>query len=257
MARLLVMAKRPSYQNPPLVEALCHFQFVPGSEWDIAIPGLLYQRIQEHYPERRQQKEIHWVVSPAAGELEKKSTADRMQFKSPDGKSLVQVGPDLLVVNALEPYPGWDTFKSLILGALSHYQEVAHPVAIRTLSLRYINRIVFPSAPVTIEDFLRFYPTVPLTLPQTFVGWALSVNIPASDEDLLRITSGSNEDNPEEVAFVLDIEFIALTGCQLDQVGKKIEQGHESVQQAFEECITDKARQVFKEEESHEHASSF
>jgi uncharacterized protein (TIGR04255 family) len=250
------MAKRRCYENPPLVEALCQFQFAPGSEWDMAIPGLLYRRVREQFPERRQQKAIQWVVSPAAGEVETTSTSDRMQFRSQDGKSLIQVGPDLLVVNALKPYPGWDAFRSMVLSTLTYYREEARPAGIKSLTLRYINRLIFPPTPVQIEDFMHFYPNVPTALPQTFVGWAQSVNVPLSQEEILRLTAGSSDEHPEENVFVLDLEFVAFRGCSLEDVGLRIDKGHEIIEDAFEECITDKARWMFKEEKSHEHAPS-
>lgn len=43
-------------KNPPLVEAVCEFQFVPESKWDWTIPGLLFEKIGKEFSERT---EVH------------------------------------------------------------------------------------------------------------------------------------------------------------------------------------------------------
>jgi uncharacterized protein (TIGR04255 family) len=47
------MGKR--YKKPPIVEALFEFQFVPGREWDLTIPGLIYKKVKRRFPNRKQQ----------------------------------------------------------------------------------------------------------------------------------------------------------------------------------------------------------
>jgi len=46
------------YKNPPIVEALCEFQFVPGQPWDITIAGMLYERIKDEFPIKQQHAEV-------------------------------------------------------------------------------------------------------------------------------------------------------------------------------------------------------
>jgi len=38
------------YTNPPILEALCEFQFVPSQPWDMTIPGFLYEKINHEFP---------------------------------------------------------------------------------------------------------------------------------------------------------------------------------------------------------------
>lgn len=44
------------YKHPPIVEALCEFQFIPSQPWDITIPGLLYDRINSEFPVKQQKR---------------------------------------------------------------------------------------------------------------------------------------------------------------------------------------------------------
>ena len=43
------MTKR--YTNPPLVEALCEFQFDPSTAWDLTLIGLIYDQLKDIFPE--------------------------------------------------------------------------------------------------------------------------------------------------------------------------------------------------------------
>ena len=248
------MAKRRSYGDPPVIEALCQFQFEAGQEWDIAIPGLVYQRVQDEFPKRRQQKGFEVLFSPDTSKV-KPLSSDRIQFLRADDSALVQLGPDLLAVNVLPPYPGWDSFKRLILGALESYSEVARPANLKSMALRYINRVRVPALRFEIDDYLRFSPRVPSELPQTFVGWGQNVSIPLGASEVLRITAGSEdaEAKATHLSFLLDIEVVALGGG-LRGVPDSIERAHEMIGTAFEKCITEKSRALFKEEVSHEHA---
>jgi uncharacterized protein (TIGR04255 family) len=242
------------YGNPPLVEALCQFQFEPVQEWDIAVPGLFYQKVQNEFPVRRQQKQFEVLLEQGKSEV-KHQAGDRIQFLRPDGKSLLQVGPDLLIVNVLQPYPGWASFRILIATALDHYYEVAHPVSIKSLVLRYINRIDIPGRAFQIEEYLHFSPRVPDALPQTFVAWTASVAVPYSERELLRLSAGSSGDQERgHVGFVLDIEFVTLRLQPEEITSAQIDRAHEMIETAFEECITGKAREMFREEVPHEHA---
>ena len=85
------------YKNPPIVEALCEFRFDPDSPWDLAMPGLVYERVRDTFPKRRQAKQFAVEVSAGQKGVEQHvRTTDRMQFLREDEKALVQVGPHLL-----------------------------------------------------------------------------------------------------------------------------------------------------------------
>lgn len=40
---------RRKYKNPPIVEALCEFRFVPSDEWNLTVPGLIFQELKHVY----------------------------------------------------------------------------------------------------------------------------------------------------------------------------------------------------------------
>ena len=42
------------YKNPPVIEVVSEIRFSPDSEWDITIPGMLYEKIRGTFPIKEQ-----------------------------------------------------------------------------------------------------------------------------------------------------------------------------------------------------------
>lgn len=144
------------YSNPPIVEALCEFQFVPGQPWDMTIPGLLYEKIKSEFPVKQLQMGFGIGLQPKEESLQQiVEMSQRMQFLRSDKTALVQVGPDFLTINHLKPYPTWEEFKPLIIGNLKIYQEVAKPKGFKRIGLRYINKIDFDQHPIELTDYFN------------------------------------------------------------------------------------------------------
>lgn len=247
--------KRRIYKDPPLIEALCEFQFVPDQPWDWTIPGLFYREVDSEFPIRRQSNPFQVEVS-AGTEISFApnviSNAERMQFVRQDGGALIQIGPNTLAVNHLKPYSSWENFKQMIGRALNVYRKVASPQAISRIGLRYINRLEFPGLQsVDIESFLLAAPAVPSVVPQVFSSWMQRVEIPFEEANgLLALQSSSlREEGQQNVAFLLDLDFISLRAelVTLDSAMNWVERAHDEVEKTFEACITDEARQLLGE----------
>ncbi len=241
------------YENPPVIEAICEFRFKAGQEWDWTIPGLIYDKVKKDFPKKRQQGSFQFQFQVDAQQKAEASQGgiSRMQFLHENDDALLQVGPDLLVINQLKPYPTWKVYKEMILKALDVYRQIAQPNAFIRIGLRYINRIDVPKSQAQIEDYLLAIPQVPEPIPQLFATWVQRVEIPFEDTNgLLALQSGSiQQPQHKELAFLLDLDFSTLRAesVTLDSALVWIEQAHDRVEQAFEASITDKTRELFKE----------
>jgi uncharacterized protein (TIGR04255 family) len=71
-------------------------------------------------------------------------------FFTEDRKMLVQVGPRLLTVNALKPYPHWEGFKPRIEMAWKSLQATIEVQGLERIGLRYINHIELPAQGVEL-----------------------------------------------------------------------------------------------------------
>ena len=241
------------YKNPPIVEALCEFQFIPGQPWDMTIPGILYEKIKEEFPEKQQPMGFGIGFQPKEGRIEQKiEMTQRMQFLRSDKTALVQVGPDLLVTNHLKPYPTWDIFKPLILRNLEIYREIANPKGFKRIGLRYINKIDFTAKSIELSEYFNYYPFIPTDLPQMHEAFNVRVEIPyeGGHDRLLLTLARAMPQKPDILSIMLDLDYIMAIpeGLSFDQASDWIEKAHTTVENAFESCITEKSKSLFEEE---------
>ena len=242
------------YTKPPIVEALCAFQFIPSEPWDMTIAGLLYERIQLDFPIREQRAGLRVGVHTEEDVIEQRIDVPvRMRFLRSDKSALVQVAPDRLIINHLKPYPAWKPFKSLVIANLQEYQEVAKPKALQTIGLRYINEIQFDASRIELPDYFSYYPYIPPDLPQDHGPFNICVHFPSKDvpEQLTLILRNMPPEEAGVLSIVLDINY-AASGAEAISLGTAsewIEVAHTKVEDAFEGCIPDACRSLFEEEQ--------
>jgi len=238
--------------NYPIIEALCEFQFNPGQPWDMTIPGLIYERIKGEFSVKKQQMGFGIALQPKKGEFEQKiEMAPKIQFCRPDESALIQVGPNLLVVNHLKPYPKWGVFKPLILSNLSIYNEIANPINFKKILLRYINKFEFPGKSIELSDFFNFYPLIPQKLPQAHGPFNVRVEFNYKDgrDRLLLELTAVPSDQPDTICIIFDLFYILFMpdNFKINQASDWIETAHEEINAAFNASITEKCKTIFKD----------
>ncbi len=245
------------YANPPLVEAICEFQFLPGSPWDATVLGLVYERVKGEFPQKAQLPPPLFNLTIGASPQAGAAPASRMQFRRADNSALLQVGPDSLTVNHLSPYGGWPRFLAMIESALSAYREVAAPQGLKRLALRYINRICVPAALVNaqgvpLSDYVLTYPNVPGQESAVFSQWAQRVEILGEGAPRLVLQSGTAQSSQEfPIVILLDLEVSPADGqtVLLTEAANWLVQAHTRVEVMFEACLGPKARALFESSE--------
>lgn len=237
------------YNNAPIVEALVEFRF--GSEqWDWTIPGLVYERVRKDFPEKRQQNVLEVEMRAEASEIAHniKGGTARMQFYNKEQTSLIQLGPDLLTVNFLKPYPTWSQFQEVLWRIFDVYLEEAEPESVKRIGVRYINRIEIPEKHPVFQDYFRVFPTIPVV--DGISDFLMQVQIPFWDDGgILRLIMGSDPNQDSETSsFILDLDFFTSEPIvSIDQVQAWTEKAHSQIERIFESCITDQARELFDE----------
>ena len=242
-----------TYANPPLIEAICDFHFIPSQPWDWTVFGLVYDRIKGGFPDKVQPPSpmLNVSIGPSLGGPV--LGAARMQFRREDGSALVQVGPDNLTVNHLTPYSGWPQYRDMIASVLAVYREVAAPQGLHRLALRYVNRINIPVElmgvrGVEIGDYMLAQPSVPDLVPQVFSSWAQRVETFFNDANMALVLQSGTGPGSEEfpVSFLLDLTMSPpLQPVVLDDALTWLDQAHMNIESVFEECLGPKARELF------------
>ncbi len=239
------------YANPPVVEAVCELRLTPDTPWDMTIPGLIYERLKDTFPNREQRliQEIELTQGPE-GFQQQIRTSERILFFTKDRKVFVQLGPRLLAINCLKPYPTWEKFKSQIKKAFENLNEVTEVRGLQRLGLRYINQMVIPASPTELKDYFQFHLFLGPELPRNMVNFIAGCEFAYNDKDRCRVqlmptASGGSEG----LTLILDIDYFLAQpkGIEPEQAMEWIEEAHSKVEEIFEGCITDRLREIFGE----------
>ena len=241
------------YKNPPLVEAVCELRLTPETQWDLTIPGLLYEKLKSEFPIKEQKMIQEVKINEGPNGLQQQIiTSDRLLFFTKDRKMLIQVSSRLLIINVLKPYPHWEDFKSRIELAWQSLQEVVNVQGLDHIELRYINNIELNEQNVKIDEYFEFYPFIGKKLPKQTISFIVDAELPfANGRDIGRITLTRNIYSKVEnkMVFILDLGYFLAKKSEVPMSGvlNWIEEAHSYVEEIFEGCITDKLRALFKE----------
>ena len=241
------------YKKPPLIEALCEFQFAEG-DWDWTIPGLVYQQIEAQFPTKRQASTVEFEVQADPDQVSQRLRGGpgRMQFVRADETALVQVGPHLLVINQLHPYPRWSGFKPLVLDTFEIYRAIAKPAGFERIGLRFINHIRLPGTEVELSTYFNFGPRLPEPVDSNPIR-SLFLRVDLAQEPhlghLVMTLATAPNGGDDGSAWILDLDFATMPVQELalDAVGDWVEQAHDRIETAFEACLTDHLREIFEE----------
>lgn len=238
------------YDNPPIIEAVCEFRFEPQEAWDLAVPGLIFEKLRDRFPKRRPGRTFETIVQPSPKGLQQQLTQrDFLQFLTEDEKMLVEVGQHTLRVVHFRPYSSWATFLPVIHEALSAYKNVVTPSGYARVGLRYVNQIDIPGTHIELESYFDVYPYVGERLPQNFYSFILGTESPYEDgTNILRlqITTGSFN-RKDIIPIMLDLDhFLGKTGqLAFGEETAWLNKAHDRIEMVFEGSIKDPIRELF------------
>jgi uncharacterized protein (TIGR04255 family) len=238
------------YREPPISEVVCEFRLPASSPWDLAVPGLLYERVRKEFPARRESTAVLNLKSQAGEETQIAAPSEQVRFYTEDEKTFVRVAPRMVGIHRLAPYESWEEFRPKIELVFGGLLDAVDTPAFARIGLRYINRISIPEKRIDIHEWFGFRPELDDPLPQDLRGFLVGVVLSFEDDrDQARVQLGDavSEQSDEESTFLLDIDY-ALR--QPDRVRPPetmswLEQAHERVEELFEGCIKDRLRQRF------------
>ncbi|MCS7178065.1 MAG: TIGR04255 family protein [Anaerolineae bacterium] len=240
------------YQRPPVVEAVCQFVLSSDTPWDVTIPGLFYEKLIDEFP-HRETRVFRGVGVRVPSEQEQPAFflgAEPILVLSSESRTmLVQLGPRILTVNALKPYPTWAVFRSKIEKAWSNLRAVVEVEGLEFVGLRYINQINISEFPQRLEDCFeirpRFGPLPASHILAFIVGGLISLN---EGRDRCRVQLNNVLEDPTTV--VLDIEYSLAQSKSLapEWIIDWLEEAHSKIEEIFEGSITDHLRAMFEPE---------
>lgn len=240
-----------TYENPPIIEAICEIQFPQGTSWDLTMPGYIHSKLEKDFPNKREQKGLELTWEAQAEMIEHSIRAsDRLIFASEDERTLVQIGKGMVAVHRLQPYESWENFYPQIEQGMKAYFDIVKPDRIKSASLRFINQIKFDTNIVEVKEYFNFYPFIGRSLPQDYYSFITGIRVPyESGRDALKIVINAEETNEKESLLLkLDLEYFLRVPEELkiESFFDWVNEAHNRVESSFEGCITDKLREKFE-----------
>lgn len=232
------------------------FRFAGGEPWDWTVPGRLYNLIQGEFPLRRDESR---TTKEAEETEESEDTADfededvrilepkPIRFHSQDERRNVLVGPNVLSINHLKPYSGWEVLKADIQQVLDCYWKEAKPGAIKGMALTYINSFPLPQVSMHYDEFLNVHPTLPIgrrDLP--WVNWFQSVDIRKKElNSILSIMAGTEvQDSKLHLFLNLSMAHYREIALTKDEVDGWLESAHLEIETTLRDSLTDLSKQT-------------
>jgi len=231
------------YPRPTVAEALCelHFTLPEGREWNQGWFGDLFKRVENEFPhmEPQQGVEIGAIVGPDALIPHVRQLGLRMTYKHGQRPHLVQLAPNLLTVNELSTYPGWDTFVTDIHAAWDHVREVVEPATLSRVGLRYINRIPRDDPQEPVAEWLAesgYYPDRVREQHSRFYS-RIEIALEEGLRLIVIVAEGKEEDGRP---ILLDIDTIleATLSTEWSAVEPEIDRLHEHIWDVFHTART-------------------
>lgn len=211
-------------RNAPIVEMVLDIDCDLGPHFDVVTAAAAIRpRFAQRYPiETKQYAENYLIeqseqgtqISPSAREVQS------VRFHSHDRTQLVQVRASGYSFNRLAPYEGFDALRAEVTDTWTHYRGVVAPLAIRRVSLRYINRIVIPHENRRL-DLKQYFRTGPRLPTQGLVSTGFLLQNRAVDSttghDVVTVLASEGDLGASPFAFILDVTVSASVVMPTDE----------------------------------------
>jgi uncharacterized protein (TIGR04255 family) len=155
-------------KNPPIVEAVLDIDCdLPPNKQLAKLEQTAQEQFTDHYPKPRKMYVLQHKFEAKPDGTSNVSVMNEgvrsLQFLKDDEKQLVQVRTQGFSFNRLAPYSSLDDYLPEIERTWRLYVKLAEPVQVRTIRLRYINRILIPltKGSIELEAYFKTGPRLP------------------------------------------------------------------------------------------------
>ena len=217
--------EHPTYPNPTINEALCeiHFRLPQGVDWKPSMFGDFFNRVQSRFPELEPAARVgvQLQMRPDGVGQRVLPPQQRMRYKEPSGKLLLQLSSKVLSVNVLAKYPGWAQMSENILWAWRHAIELIKPEAIARIGLRYINFIERTRPDQTPGDWFAPSDYIPKSVLSSLPGFLSRLEI-HTDECNRRIITLAEASSPDQDTTVLVLDIDCMVEKEIEIHGESV-----------------------------------
>jgi uncharacterized protein (TIGR04255 family) len=248
------MQTTPVFRNAPVVEALLDIRADLPPSTTLPVLASFHDHISAEYPARGEKHEWSGGLKVSAGAAEiippTGGTAGYL-FKSADSKQIVQARLDGFTFNKLKPYKDWETFSQEATRLWELYRQIAKPMQVTRLALRYINKIELPITEGELKDYLHTVPELAPGLTYGLAGFFMRLLIPNPRTQAVAIVTEANGETlppNNELHIILDIDtYRQMTWQPTDpQIWVVMNQLREFKNEIFLKSTTARCQEFFK-----------
>lgn len=248
------MKSHRQYKKAPIIEALIDLRVEFSSEVTLSTLREVQSSVESDYPisEEITLAQTQFQVGSSVTATASQSTVG-YRFCSIDRKRILQAQLDGFTFSQLEPYENWKSLRDEARRLWRVYSAVTQASVVQRVAVRYINRLDLPFDSSGLLDFKDYLRTVPEVSPDLFQGlkdYVMQLQIPQEDLEALLVLNEAMlpSANQDIVSVLLDIDLFSSVEMlsDSDELWNLLEKFRERKNEAFNACITDKAKELFK-----------
>lgn len=242
-------------KHPPIVEAVVDFDCDMPVNFDLAsLQETLAGALSSTYPQKQliHQVGFKFQVNPTNPSSTAEQALDALRFRNEEGNQIVQYRRTGFSFNRISPYTSFDDHLLEIKERWMQFVELAKPVVLRTLRLRYINSLNIPIVSGEV-DIVRYLNGAAVLQGNGIASGEYLLQLNVTDESKLLegvVVSNLQASSGSHVPVVIDIAVQRGLDCELDDMRTIVESLNslrEFKNKIFASMITEECWRMLKE----------
>lgn len=244
-----------TFKKAPITEALIDIQVVLPEETTLEKLASFHELVKDSFPLKEERIIITGSFKASPGNLptpdiSSESRIDGYRFRSPETNKIVQARLDGFTFNKLKPYENWDVFSAEARKLWNMYSELAKPIKVKRIALRYINRIEIPLPIKDFKEYILNAPEISPKLPQLLDHFFMRVAIPYHEIEATAVITETidKQVTSQYLPIIFDIDVFKEHLYKIDDVDiwQDFEKLRKLKNDIFFNSLTDIAKEMFK-----------
>jgi uncharacterized protein (TIGR04255 family) len=241
------------FPNAPITEALLDIRVQLPKETTLKKLESFQEDIKNRFSEKKTRIHVKAQI-PTSGtppsSVPTTGGPDGYMFRSPNEQKIVQARLNGFTFNKLKPYEKWVVFRDEAQELWNRYYEIANPVRVTRIALRYINRIEIPWPFRDFKEYILTTPEIAPELPQALEHFLMRLVIPYPESQVKAVITQTMQNLTKEnrLPLILDIDVwqeVNYEG-QEGEMWVQFEKLRDIKNDIFLKSTTDKAKELFK-----------
>jgi uncharacterized protein (TIGR04255 family) len=248
------MNKIEKLNSPPISECLFDIRVKAQNEFDVSTFKNIEKDIAHLFNSYKERMKSEFNIKIDKDQISteplQKIGLQGIFYRSPDDTLISQFRIDGFTLNKLEPYTSYNELFPVFLELWEKYVDVASPVAITRVGLRYLNRFKIEKPEIDFDDYLNYRAQLPPELPQFIESYNEKITL-VDEKNLNKAhinISFENVIDPFGVQINLDID--AFRNVDLDPKSEELDNIFHSLRELknliFFSTLTEKSLEIFK-----------